>query len=139
MSVELKIRPASRCGHKRGFTLTEVLVASSVLALALIPILNALTRSGRMSIQLEEKSRSLMHAQSLLEELNARAVEEYDVSWAAADLAHGQGYYSSVSDVPLGDSLRRITVETGVDHNQNQHLDGGEVMVRFQFLISRRL
>jgi len=56
-----------RAGWSAGVTLTEVVVASSLLVMAIIPILKALTAATLAATKIEWKTQSLAFAQAKLE------------------------------------------------------------------------
>ena len=120
----------------RGMTFTEVLVATAILAFAMIPILRAMTSNHAYSMHLERKSKSLLFAQNQIEELRARAIEDFDSSWSGSDLPAGEGYYCTVT-ADLDSSLRTVTVTAGFDEDQDLHLDSGEVLITLRTLIAR--
>ena len=124
--------------NRRGFTLIEVVVAVSLLAVAIVPILNALTVAYVTSSIIEQKTRSLVYAQSKLDEIRLRSVYNYDSAFAASDTSLGNSYLYKVSDSPSGSDLRIITVMVGYDINGNNLLSGGEVQVTLSTLVARR-
>ncbi len=64
-------------GNRAAFTLTEVVVASTLLILAIVPILKGLTSVHVNSIIIERKTRSLTLAQAKLNEIKARSIYDY--------------------------------------------------------------
>ena len=60
-----------------GFTLTEVVVASALLIVAISPILKALTSAHLNTTIIEHKTRSLTLAQAKLDEIKARSIYNY--------------------------------------------------------------
>ena len=68
-----------RSGHvRRGVTLTEVVVGSALLAIAVVPLLRALTIAQSTSATIERKTQCLILAQAKLEELRARSIHYYE-------------------------------------------------------------
>jgi len=57
-----------------GLTLTEVVVASALLILAISPILKALTSAHLNTTTIEHKTRSLTLAQAKLDDIKARSI-----------------------------------------------------------------
>lgn len=114
-----KSQPANR---SRGFTLTEVVVASALLSVAMVPILEGLTAAHLNTAIIEHKSRSLILAQAKLDDIKARSVYNYSISYAATNLVldvNSPHYLCNVSDSGSGDNLRTITVSVGFDLNGN--------------------
>ncbi len=64
-----------------GFTLTEVVVASTLLILAIVPILKALTGSYLASTLIERKTSSLFLSHAKLDEIKARSIYDYASSF----------------------------------------------------------
>lgn len=56
-------------GRERGYTLIEVIVAFSILALALTLLLGSLSGAARQVRWADEAGRAALHAQSLLDDL----------------------------------------------------------------------
>jgi len=64
-----------------GFTFTEVIMASALLIIALVPILKALTSAHATSSIIKHRTLSLFFAQGKLDETKARSVYHYDDSY----------------------------------------------------------
>ncbi len=123
---------------RAGFTIIEVVVAASLLAVAMVPILKALTAAYVTSSAIEQKTRSLMYAQSELDEIRLRSIYNYDSTFTASDTSLGNSYFYSVSDTPSGTDLRTITVNVGYDTNGNGALSSDEIQITLSTLIARR-
>lgn len=134
---EKRIESARRIGRRcKGMTFTEVLIATAILAFAMVPVLQAMTRNHVYSMHLEQKSKSLLFARNQIEELRARAIENYDSSWSGSDLSLGDGYYCTVAS-DSDPSLRTVTVTAGFDADQDFHLDSEEVLITLRTFIAR--
>jgi Tfp pilus assembly protein PilV len=120
-----------------GLTFTEVLVATLILSLAMVPVLKALTNSHLYSQMLERKTQCLILAQNAIEELRARAIENFDSSWSVSNQSAGGGYLLSIS-AGSESALRTVAVTAGFDENQNGSLDGAEVLVCLRTLIAKQ-
>ena len=70
------------CKRNKGFTLTEVVVASGLLIIAIVPILRALTGVHVSSRIIEYRTNSLIYAQAKLDEIKARSIYNYDDSFS---------------------------------------------------------
>ena len=123
---------------RKGMTFTEVLVAAAILAFAMIPILKALSQAHLLSSSIEQRSRSLIHAQAQMEELQARALENYDAFLGQSDLAVEPEYYCTITDVSSGIDLRTVTVQAGYDQDEDLHLESEEVLVQLRSMICKR-
>jgi type II secretory pathway pseudopilin PulG len=127
----------------KAFTITEVVVASLLLGVAMIPILKALTNANLSTIVIEQKTRSLTLAQAKLDEIKARSIYHYTNSgkFFTEDSNSLDGLYlckvSDPNDGP-GGNLRTITVSVGYDLNGNGFLAPDEIQVTLATLIARR-
>ena len=124
----------------RGLTLTEVLVASGLLAVAVIPILRALTSSHVTSRKIEQRTQSLILAQAKLEEIRARSIYSYTnggASFAESNTVLDGSYLCNVTD-NSGDPLKTITVSVGFDSNGDASLAADEIKTTLVTLVARR-
>jgi prepilin-type N-terminal cleavage/methylation domain-containing protein len=121
-----------------GFTLTEVVVASTLLAIAIVPILKALTTAHLNTAIIERRTRSLVLAEAKLDEIKARSIYHYGDTFAEADSSLDGSYLGSVEDVSAGSNLRKITVSVGYDLNGNNNLETNEIEVTLATLVARR-
>jgi type II secretion system protein I len=121
-----------------GFTLIEVVVAVSLLAIAIIPILKALTVAYVASSAIEQKTCSLIYAQSKLDEIRASSIYNYNSTFAANYTSLGNAYFYKVTDTSAGTDLRKITVAVGYDTNGSSSISSDEVRVTLSTLIARR-
>lgn len=126
---ERTIKPIQQSGRfRRGMTFTEVLVATLILSLAMVPILRAMGSVHLFSAKMEKNSRCLILAQNQMEELKARAASDYASCRSVSNKDLGEGYLCSIA--ADGDSLFRIvSVSVGYDENQNGLLDTEEVLL----------
>lgn len=124
------IRPA--------FTLTEVVVASSILAFAMVPILKGLTNAHMTATFIEQKTKSLFYAQQKLEEAKARSIYAYQTSMTENNTSLGEGYLCSISDTSAGTDLRTFSISTGFDEDTDNVLDDDEIKVTLQTLLAKR-
>jgi prepilin-type N-terminal cleavage/methylation domain-containing protein len=138
--ILLKIanRKSKITNRSRGFTLTEVAVASALLVVAMVPILKGLTAAHIGTINIEHKSRSLILAQAKLDEIKARSIYHYSDSYTTANLSLGGSYLCNVSDSGSNSDLRTITVSVGFDLNGNGVLRSDEIMVTLSTKLARR-
>lgn len=123
--------------RQAGVTLTEVVVASTLLAVSLVPLLRALAIAQTTSRVVERRSWSLMLAQSQLDRIRAQSIHDYDHNFNAASTALGDGYLCSVSD-DQNPTLRKITVSVGLDANGNHSLSSSEIEVRLCTYLAKR-
>jgi len=121
-----------------GFTITEVVMASALLLIVMVPILKALTSAHVSATIIEQKTRSLMLTQAKLDEIKARSVYRYDDSYTETDSSVDGSYLCNVSDSAVSADLRQITVSVGYDLSGNSVLDAGEIQVTLATLLARR-
>ena len=120
--------PKSSRTRRAGVTLTEVIVASALLVLSVVPLLKALTVAQAQDRALERKSWSLMLAQRELEYLRARCIRHYEACYRVESRALGEEYLCTVTD-DGHPRLRTVTVSVGLDQNGNGILSEDEVEV----------
>jgi len=121
-----------------GFTLTEVVVASALLIIAIVPILKALTSAHVTAAVIERRTRSLTLAQAKLDEIKARSVYNYNSSFAEANTSLDGLYLCKVVDSGQGTDLRTITVSVGYDLDGNGILNITEIEVTLVTLVAKR-
>ena len=140
MHRKLTRQLANRPGGRRksaGLTLTEVVVASTLLIIAIVPILKAMTSVHVSSTSIERKTRCLTLAQAKLDEIKARSIYSYSTSFTENDTSLDGSYLCDVTD-DSGDPLRTITVSVGYDLDGDNTLTTGEIEVTLTTLIARR-
>jgi Tfp pilus assembly protein PilV len=121
-----------------GLTLTEVVVAAALLAVAIIPILKALTTAHLNATTIERRTRSLMLAEAKLDEIKARSIYNYGDTFAESGSSLDGSYLGNVEDVSVDSNLRKITVSVGYDLNGNNDLAADEIEVTLVTLLARR-
>jgi len=129
----------SKIGNRSaGFTLTEVVVASAILIIAIVPILRALTSAHVSTTIIEHRTHSLILAQAKLDEIRARSVYHYSDSFTETNSSLDGPYLCNVDDSFVSDNLRTITVSVGYDLNGNSTLETEEIEVTLATLVARR-
>lgn len=124
--------------YPAGFTLTEVLVASTLLVIAIVPILRALTISHLNTGFIERKTRSLALARGKLEEIKAKSIYSYSSGFSENSTSLDGSYLCNVADVSAGTNLRTITVSVGYDSNGNGNLAADEIEVAMATRLAKR-
>ncbi|MBN1803908.1 MAG: type II secretion system protein [Sedimentisphaerales bacterium] len=130
-----EIPPVKKAG---GFTLTEVVVASALLIIAIVPILKALTGAQVTSTVIENRTRSLTLAQARLDEIKARSVYNYGDTFTQTNTPIEGFYLCNVEDTSVNANLRQIKVSVGKDNNTNSILETDEIEIILATLIARR-
>ena len=131
MVKESSRRSQSRRGRRRcsaGLTITEVVVASTLLALALVPTLRALGAATLAQTRIAQKTRSLALARGKLDEIRARCLLHYDQSFTQSAVVLDGACLCNISD--SGDTdLRLLTIAVGYDADGNGVLSSSETEV----------
>lgn len=130
-----KSKKANRC---KGLTLTEVVVASGLLLIAIVPILKALTSDQVSATIIERKTRCLMLAQARLDDIKARSIYSYNGSFSEVNTSVDGSYLCTVTDSGFASDLRQITVEVGYDLDGSSTLGAQEVDVALSTLLAKR-
>ena len=133
-----KLTIDNRIRRRGGFTLTEVVVASTLLILAIVPILKGLTSVHLNSSRIERKTRSLSLAQAKLDEIKARSVYNYTDNFTEANESLDGPYLCTVKDGAISANLRVMAVAVGYDVDGDSVLSSDESLVTLQTMIARR-
>jgi Tfp pilus assembly protein PilV len=123
-----------------GLSIIEVVTASALLIVALVPILKGLTIAHASAAKIEHKTRSLILALAKLDEIKARSIYDYTnggASFAENNTSLDGPYLCNVTD-DSGDSLKTISVSAGYDANGNNDLGSDEVEITLTTLLARR-
>ena len=134
------MKPA-KTKYEKAFTLVEVLVASMLLTVAMVPILRALAASHTLSRRVEYKTQSLVHAKARLDWIKAESIYNFDNDFTEDSTLIEGRYLVSVVDEdlsPVNADLRQITVFVGCDASNDLNLDTDEIEVGLRTLIARR-
>lgn len=130
--------PRPRPRDPAGFTFTEVIVASSLLILAIVPVLRALTQAHLGSVIIERRSRCLTLAQTKLDDVKARSIYNWTDDFNETDTSLDGAYLCSVSDVAQSAELKKITVKVGYDLNGSDILEADEIEIELVTLVAKR-
>lgn len=122
----------------KGFTLSEVLVASLLLTIVMVPILKGLTSAHTLDVKVERRMRSLTLAEARLEDIKARSIYNYSIDFNDASSSLEGAYLCKVVDSAVSSDLRTILLSVGYDENGNNLLEGSEVEVTLKTLLARR-
>ena len=125
--------------HRPGFTLTEVVVASAILAFALVPILKGLSSANAASVFIERKTKSLFLAQAKMENLRALSIYNFDSLTSKSPQSLSEEYLCSINITEESQNLKKVTVSIGYDSNSDLTLQREEVSVTLQSFLARRL
>ena len=116
----------------------EVVIASSLLLVAIVPILKAMTSAQVTGRIVERKTTSLALAQGKLSELQAIIVYDFNSSYDETNVVLAPNYLCHVSD-DEDTTLKTLSVSVGFDLNGNDNLASDEVMVTLTTLLAKRI
>lgn len=139
LTPPIKKNKSKRLNNPGGFTIIEVVMASVLLIIVLVPILKALTTAHVTTTAIEQKTVSLMLAQAKLDEIKASSIYHYGDDFTESSSSLGGGYLCDVGDASAGDNLRTITVDVGYDLDENGSLETDEVEISLATYLARRL
>lgn len=137
MRGELTLKNNTR-RKQGGFTITEVVVAASLLLLAIVPILRALTAMHLNSTLIERKTKCLLLAQAKLDDIKARTIYGYSSSYDQSNTVLETSYLCNVTDTGSGSDIRTMTVSVGYDTDGDSGLDAEEIEVTLTTYIANR-
>ncbi len=121
-----------------GFTFTEVITASILLMIAIVPILRGLSTTHFHNKVIKHKTRSLALAQSKLDRIKVRSIYHYTDTFTQNDLSLDGLYLCDVDDTNAESNLKKIVVSVGYDFNKNDRLANDEILVTLSTYIARR-
>ena len=121
----------------RGTTFTEVIVASGLLLVALVPILKSLVTAQATGRILEWRTQSLALAQGKLDEIRTRCLYHFDESFDEDPTPLVGSYLCAVEDSPA-EGLRLVSVSVGFDRNGDGNLSSQEIEVTLTTYIAER-
>jgi Tfp pilus assembly protein PilV len=121
-----------------GFTFTEVVTASLLLVVAIVPILKGLSITHFHNKVIKYKTRSLTLAQSKLDRIKVRSIYHYADTFSQSNLSLDGLYLCNVADTTAGANLRKIVVSVGYDLNKDDQLADDEILVTLSTYIARR-
>jgi Tfp pilus assembly protein PilV len=127
--------------YRHCFTIAEVVVASLLLTVAMVPILQALTASHELDMTIEYKTHCLVLAKAKLEEIKADSIYNYDYDFSEETVSIEGAYELRVLDEdfsPANNNLRQITIYAGYDKNHNSTFEDAEIEVAIRTFLARR-
>jgi hypothetical protein len=122
----------------KGLTLAEVVLASALLLIVMVPILKALTTAQVSAAIIEQKTRSLILAQAKLDDIKARSIYSFDTNFSENNIALDGDYLCQVVQNSGGSDIKRIAVKVGYDTDSNGSLATEEVQITLVTLLARR-
>lgn len=122
----------------KGLTLAEVVTASALLLIVMVPILKALTSAQISRAIIEQKTHSLILAQAELEDIKARSIYSFDTNFSKNNVSLDGDYLCQVVQNSGGSDLKQITVKVGYDSDSNGSLSSDEIQITLDTLLARR-
>ncbi len=126
-----------RLARRTGVTLTEAVIASTLLLISIIPLLKALATTHGMDRVIERKSWSLLLAQQELERIRGQSIYHYDESFRADSQTLRDGFLCTVAD-DGHPTLRTVAVAVGFDFNGDGVLATNEIEASLTTCLARR-
>lgn len=123
---------------QKGFTLTEVLVASALLVLAIVPTLKALAQVNMNTVIIERRTKSLSLAKMKINQLHAKSIKNFNDDFSETNLVLDNSYLCNISNEFVNSNLKSVSVSVGMDRNGSGTLDGGEIEITLQTQLARR-
>lgn len=122
----------ARRRNYRAITLMEVLIASALLAVALVPIFQVLTRGMTLARDVQLRTTAAFLAEKEMETALATAAEDFGVNLTKPSKDLGDGYLVTIDGGQEAEALRKtFSVQVGWDTDGDGTLDGDEVLVTF--------
>jgi hypothetical protein len=115
-------------------------MASTLLVIAIVPILKALTTAHVNTTIIERRTQSLILARAKLDNIKACSIYNYTnsgASFAESNTVLDGSYLCNVID-NSGDPLKQITVSVGYDLSDDGNLSDNEIEITLSTLIARR-
>jgi len=138
LTVKKNLLIPSRQKIRKGFTLSEIIVASALLIIAMVPILKALTQIHVNSMVINRRTQSLCLAKMKINQLQAKSIYNFDDIVSENNLSLGDSYLGNITNETVNSNLKTITVSVGMDRNSSGALDGSEIEITLKTRIARR-
>jgi type II secretory pathway pseudopilin PulG len=116
-------------------TLVELLLATVLLGVAAVPIVQAFAHGLATSREVETRTRAMLLAQQQMETAVAAAMANFSQNLGAASQNLGGGYLATVVQTTKTSTTKLVTVQVGFDTNKNNVLETSEVLVTFGTLV----
>ena len=138
MDKELSKRLRRSRAMRKGLTLSEVIVASALLIVGIVPILKGLTAANLQTSVVDRKTTSLVLARNKLNEIQANSVYNWGNSFTENNNVVYGKYLCNVADSSVSEILRDVSVSVGFDLDDDNKLDSEEVEIDLKTLLARR-
>ncbi len=115
----------------------EVILATGLLALAAVPIINGMTRAAELAGEVELRSTAAMLAQREMETALAALAEDFTTDVSKDSEPLGGGYLVTI-DGEVSGLTAAGAVQVGWDEDGDGELDASEVLVTLATLVTDR-
>jgi type II secretory pathway pseudopilin PulG len=116
-------------------TLVELMLATALLGIAAVPIVQAYGHGLATSRQVEMRTRATLLAHQQMETAVAAAMANYSQNLGATSQSLGGGYLATIVQTTKSTYTRLVTVQVGYDTDGDHVLDSSEVLVTFGTLV----
>ena len=127
--------------NRKGFTLIEIMLASVILVISIIPVTMMLPRIYKDNESIALANRAVFLGQMKMEEVKTKALTFYNsnnsVASATAFASPDNMYKFTVSDV-YDTNIKTLIVTVWYDKNNNNAHDGSEEWVQYKTKIANR-
>ena len=114
--------------YRRGMSLIELLMASALLLIAVVPITDALWRGAALARDIQMRTKATLLAQQEMEAALALAADDFTRDPGKSSAPLGDGYLVTVTGVAVG-LTKTISVQVGWDRDKSGSLGSTEVLV----------
>jgi len=111
----------------RGLTLAELLVAATLLAVAAVPVISALSRGIGLALDIEHRTTATLLAQKEMENALATGARDFSIYLAKTSQPLGGNYLVTIT-VSVSGLKKTFSVEVGWDRDHNGQLTSDEVL-----------
>jgi len=127
--------------NEKGFTLIELMLATAILVISIIPITMMLPRMLTENRIVERENRAVFLGQLKMEETKTKALtyfnSDYSVTSATAFQSPDNKFKYTVAD-NYGLDIKDISVTVWYDANDDNTLDSDEERIQFKTKIANR-
>jgi len=134
--------------NEKGFTLIELMLATVIVIISIIPITMILPRMLSENRMVERENRAVFLGQMKMEEMKTKALTYFNYDWPSRP---GGGATPTAFPSPdnefkftvayvagMDPNIKKITVTVWYDANNNNTADTGEEWIQLKTLITNR-
>jgi Tfp pilus assembly protein PilV len=128
--------------NEKGFTLIELMLATVIVIISIVPITMILPRMLTENRIVERENRAVFLGQLKMEEMKTKALTYFNWDYNKTAIAfpppHNIFKYSVTYVAGMDLNIREITVTVWYDANNNNTADTGEEWIQLKTLITNR-